>query len=177
MQYTAAYSSPLGNLLLAADGKNLTGLWFEGAKYYAKGLEPAHEMRALPVFEKTGQWLDLYFSGREPDFMPPIRLSGSSFQLTVWEILRKIPYGQTTTYQKIASEIAFAKGISHMSAQAVGGAVGHNPISILVPCHRVVGTDRSLTGYAGGVDKKARLLALEGVDLTQYAIPKKGTAI
>lgn len=161
MQYISHYQSPVGRILLAADEAGLIGLWFEGAKYFADQLDPVHEEKDTPALEMAKQWLFLYFSGREPDFMPPIHLKGTPFRLAVWEILQKIPYGTTLTYGKIAKDIALLKGLPRMSAQAVGGAVGHNPISILIPCHRVLGTNGSLTGYAGGVDKKARLLALE----------------
>ncbi|MDO4553341.1 MAG: methylated-DNA--[protein]-cysteine S-methyltransferase [Bacillota bacterium] len=177
MQYITHYDSPLGGILLAADEKGLTGLWFDGEKYYPKGLSPEHREGSLPVLEETKRWLDIYFNGREPDFMPALHMTGSAFQMSVWDILRKIPYGKTTTYGAIAQEIAARRGLSQMSAQAVGGAVGHNEISILVPCHRVVGSGGSLTGYAGGVDKKAALLRLEGVDMTAFSIPTKGTAI
>lgn len=161
MQYVSHYQSPVGRILLAADEAGLIGLWFEGAKYFADQLDPVHEEKDTSALEMAKQWLSLYFSGREPDFMPPVHLKGTPFRLAVWEILQKIPYGTTLTYGKIAKDIALLKGLPRMSAQAVGGAVGHNPISILIPCHRVLGTDGSLTGYAGGVDKKARLLALE----------------
>ena len=115
----------------------------------------------MPVFEQAKEWLTIYFSGQEPDFLPPVHMTGTPFQLTVWEILRTIPYGKTITYGEIAKEIAVRKGIPRMSAQAVGGAVGHNKISVIIPCHRVVGTNGSLTGYAGGIDKKRKLLTLE----------------
>lgn len=161
MQYTSHYESPIGGILLAADQKGLTGLWFDGQKYYANHLDSEHEEKNLPIFEETKRWLTIYFSGREPDFTPSLHIQGSSFQLAVWEILQKIPYGKTMTYGEIAEIIAKQKGLSHMSAQAVGGAVGHNRISIIVPCHRVVGANGSLTGYAGGIDKKVKLLALE----------------
>ena len=161
MQYISHYTSPIGDILLAADDAGLTGLWFQGQKYFARGLEKEQEERNLPVFDQTKTWLDLYFSGKEPDFLPPLHLIGTDFQKQVWEILLAIPYGKTTTYGKIAGQIAQRRGLAHMSAQAVGGAVGHNPISIIVPCHRVLGTDGSLTGYAGGVDKKIHLLSLE----------------
>ncbi len=177
MQYTATYESPIGDIFLAADDIGLTGLWFDGQKYYAKGLDPKHEKRELPIFEQTKQWLDIYFSGREPDFMPPIHMNGSPFRLAVWEILQQIPYGQTMTYGQIAKRIAEQKGLSHVSAQAVGGAVGHNVVSIIVPCHRVVGTNGSLTGYAGGVDRKVYLLSLEKVDMSEFFVPEKGTAL
>ena len=177
MQYTSAYQSPVGEILLACDEIGLTGLWFEGEKFYALSLDKAHEEREMPVFAEVKRWLDIYFSGHEPDFMPSIHMIGSLFQLSVWEILRQIPYGKTTTYGEIAKRLAAERGLSRMSAQAVGGAVGHNEISIIVPCHRVVGTNGSLTGYAGGVDKKVRLLQLEGTDMTGLFAPTKGTAL
>ena len=161
MQYISHYTSPIGDILLAADDAGLTGLWFQGQKYFARGLEKEQEERNLPVFDQTKAWLDLYFSGKEPDFLPPLHLIGTDFQKQVWEILLAIPYGKTTTYGKIAGQIAQRRGLAHMSAQAVGGAVGHNPISIIVPCHRVKGADGSLTGYAGGIDRKQWLLNLE----------------
>lgn len=162
MQYTSAYKTPLGEVLLACDGTGLTGLWFEGANYYARTLDGDHEARETPVFAETRRWLDIYFSGREPSFLPPLHPAGSPFQLAVWERLRKIPYGQTVTYGALAQDLAAARGLSRMSARAVGGAVGRNPISILIPCHRVVGADGTLTGYAGGIERKRRLLAGEG---------------
>ena len=163
MQYVNHYESPFGDILLAADLVGLTGLWFDGEKYYADHLDPEHGERNLPVFEETKRWLTIYFSGQEPDFTPPLHIIGSPFQLSVWKILQKIPYGKTMTYGEIAKVIAKQRGLSHMSAQAVGGAVGHNEISIIIPCHRVIGTDGSLTGYAGGLDKKEKLLQLEKV--------------
>lgn len=166
MQYTSTYQTPVGKILLACDEAGLTGLWFEGGKYCALGLDREHEAREMPVFVEAKRWLDIYFTGREPDFMPSIHMIGSPFQLSVWELLRKIPYGKTTTYGEIARRLAADRGLAHMSAQAVGGAVGRNPISIMVPCHRVVGANGSLTGYAGGLQKKARLLAYEGAGLT-----------
>lgn len=177
MQYITTYSSPIGGILLAADDIGLTGLWFDGEKFYAKSLEPEHIDKEVPVFKEVKRWLDFYFSGKNPDFMPPIHMIGSAFQLSVWNILAEIPYGQTTTYGEIARQIAARRGVDRMSAQAVGGAVGHNEISIIVPCHRVVGTNGSLTGYAGGVDKKVRLLTLEGVDMSGLSVPTRGTAL
>lgn len=162
MQYTSHYASPLGGILLAADGAGLTGLWFEGQKHFARRLEDAHEEREIPLFRDVKRWLDAYFSGRGPDFMPPLHLIGTAFEREVWDILRAVPYGSTTTYGEIAAQLARQRGLAHMSAQAVGGAVGHNPISIIVPCHRVLGADGSLTGYAGGLERKRSLLALEG---------------
>ena len=163
MRYTFHYDSPLGGITLASDGGALSGLWFDGQKYFGAGLQKEAEERKLPVFEETARWLDIYFSGQKPDFTPKIILHGSEFRREVWKILQKIPYGVTTTYKKIAEQIAADRGIPSMSAQAVGGAVGHNPISIIVPCHRILGTDGSLTVYAGGIEKKIRLLALEKV--------------
>ena len=177
MQYVSHYSSPLGAILLAADHIGLTGLWFEGQKYFALHLDPKREERELPPFETAKRWLDLYFSGKEPDFSVPLHFTGTDFQNEVWRILRAIPYGQTTTYGEIARQLARERGLPHMSAQAVGGAVGRNRISVIVPCHRVVGTDGSLTGYAGGIDRKSKLLTLESVDMSRLFIPKKGTAL
>lgn len=155
------YESPLGNMLLAADDTGLTGVWFEGGKYYADGLKPEHEERETEILAQAREWLTVYFSGTEPQFLPPVHLTGTPFQLAVWERLQRIPYGETVTYGEIAREIAVQSGIPRMAAQAVGGAVGRNKISIIVPCHRVVGADGGLTGYAGGMDKKERLLSLE----------------
>lgn len=168
MEYINYYESPLGKLLLSADDIGLTGVWFEEQKYFAQGLKEPYEEKELPVFEDTKRWLTIYFSGKAPDFTVPFHFIGTDFQKAVWEILRSIPYGKTMTYGEIAKQIALQKGISHMSAQAVGGAVGHNKISILVPCHRVVGTNGNLTGYAGGMDKKVKLLTLEGVDMENF---------
>lgn len=177
MQYISHYSSPIGNILLAADDIGLTGLWFEGQKYFAHCLDRTAEARELSLFEKAKRWLDIYFSGRDPDISVPLHLTGTAFQNQVWNILCSIPYGQTTTYGEIAKQLAAQRGIPHMSAQAVGGAIGHNHISILVPCHRVIGTNGCLTGYAGGIDKKVKLLTLEKVDMKSFSIPKEGTAL
>ncbi|MCU6761466.1 Methylated-DNA--protein-cysteine methyltransferase%2C constitutive [uncultured Roseburia sp.] len=177
MQYISHYQSPFGNILLAADTVGLTGLWFEGQKYFALHLDKEHEEREIPVFDQAKQWLDIYFSGKEPDFMVPLHFTGTDFQNEVWKILCRIPYGKTMTYGDIARQIAAKKGSAHMSAQAAGGAVGHNKISVIVPCHRVVGSNGSLTGYAGGIDKKIQLLTLEGADMKSFFIPKKGTAL
>lgn len=177
MQYISHYPSPLGNILLAADEEGLTGLWFEGQKYFALYLDKEHEEKEIPVLEQAKQWLTVYFAGHEPDFSLPLHFTGTDFQKEVWEILCTIPYGQTTTYGKISAQLAAAKGSAHMSAQAVGGAVGHNRISIIVPCHRVVGTNGSLTGYAGGIEKKVRLLTLEKADMQSFFIPRSGTAL
>lgn len=165
MQYTTTYQSPIGQLLLAADETGLTGLWFDGGRYFADGLGTEHEEKELPVFETAKRWLDIYFDGKEPDFMPPLHMTGSPFRLSVWKHLLEIPYGKTITYGELAKMIAEEKGLKRMAAQAVGGAVGHNKISIIVPCHRVVGANGNLTGYGGGLDKKERLLGLEGIDV------------
>ena len=161
MQYTSRYRSPLGEMLLAADEAGVTGLWFAGQKYFALHLDKEQEEKEIPLFGAAKRWLDVYFAGIEPDFTVPLHFTGTAFQNEVWQILCTIPYGQTTTYGEIAKQLAARRGVPHMSAQAVGGAVGHNPISILVPCHRVVGAGGSLTGYAGGLQRKRRLLALE----------------
>ena len=177
MFYIQHYDSQLGGILLAADEIGLTGLWFDGEKYFADNLLDEHIERETPILKEAKRWLDIYFTGREPDFMPPLHPIGSAFRQSVWEILLQIPYGQTVTYGEIARQLADKQGIAKMSAQAVGGAVGHNEISVIIPCHRVVGTSGSLTGYAGGVDKKAALLKLERADMSNFFIPKKGTAL
>ncbi len=177
MQYINHYHSPLGDITMACNGHELTGLWFDGQKYFASLLkEPAQEID-LPVFSDARRWLDIYFSGAQPDFTLPLKLTGSAFRLAVWEILQTIPYGQTITYGEIAKLLACRQETGRMSAQAVGGAVGHNPISIIVPCHRVVGANGSLTGYAGGIERKIKLLELEQIDTGKFYIPKKGTAL
>ena len=177
MTFIQHYDSPLGGILLAADAVGLTGLWFDGQKYFARGLSPEREEQELPVLLEAKRWLDIYFTGKEPDFLPPLHPVGSAFRRSVWEILLQIPYGRTTTYGEIARRLAEKQKLPRMSAQAVGGAVGHNEISIIIPCHRVVGTNGSLTGYAGGVDKKVKLLELEHADMTGFFVPKKGTAL
>lgn len=177
MTYIQYYDSPLGGILLAADEIGLTGLWFDREKYFADNLPAEHTERETPVLAESKRWLDTYFAGSEPDFLPPLHPTGSAFRREVWEILLRIPYGQTTTYGAIARELAQKRGLARMSAQAVGGAVGHNEISIIIPCHRVVGVGGSLTGYAGGIDKKVRLLELERADMRGFFVPKKGTAL
>ena len=177
MTYTMHYDSPLGKILLAADEEGMTGVWFEAQKYFAAKLPPEHEEGTMPVLGDACRWLDVYFSGREPDFTPKLHLIGSDFRQAVWALLLQIPYGQTTTYGALAKQLAEINGGKRISAQAVGGAVGHNPVSIIVPCHRVVGSDGSLTGYAGGLERKVQLLRLEGVDMSRLYVPKKGTAL
>ena len=161
MDYIARCPSPLGELLLASDGDAVTGLWFEGQRSFAATLDPEHEERPLPVFEAAAAWLDRYFARRDPGPTPPLAPRGTPFQREVWDLLRQIPYGETRSYGDLARELAARRGLPSLSAQAVGGAVGRNAISILIPCHRCVGADGSLTGYAGGLDRKAALLRLE----------------
>lgn len=162
MQYITYYDSPLGRMLLSADDAGLTGVWFEGQKYYARTIEKEDfEEVGVSVLSLAKNWLNLYFTGHIPDFEVPLHPKGTDFQKEVWDILCAIPYGQVMTYKEIAEQIAKQKGLSRMSAQAVGGAVGHNPISIIIPCHRVVGSDGKLTGYAGGLARKEKLLAME----------------
>lgn len=173
MDFTHVYNSPLGKITLASDGKNLVGLWFDDGRFFAEGLSDEVEENAnLPVFDETSRWLDIYFSGKAPDFTPPFLVRGSDFRKRVCEILREIPYGKTLTYGEIAARIAKELG-RKMSAQAVGGAVGHNPVSILIPCHRVVGANGNLAGYGGGMWRKIKLLELEGVDTSKFFAPEK----
>ncbi len=162
MDHITHYCSPLGRMTLVSNGKELTGLWFEGQRNSSIAQDSiAHDKDDLPVFQETIRWLDTYFGGEIPDFTPPIRMHGTVFRQMVWEILLTIPYGQTTTYGEIARRVAHEKKVPVMSAQAVGGAVGHNDIALIIPCHRVVGKNGSLTGYAAGLDKKAYLLKME----------------
>ena len=177
MTYIQHYSSPLGGILLAADEIGLTGSWFDGEKYFADNLPAEHVERQTSILAEATRWLDIYFTGKEPGFTPPLHPIGSAFRQAVWEILLQIPYGRTTTYGEIARQLAEKQGREKMSAQAVGGAVGHNEISVIIPCHRVVGTSGSLTGYAGGIDKKVKLLELERADMRGFFIPKKSTAL
>ena len=157
MDYISHYDSPLGAMTMASDGFCLIGLWFDGQKYFASILDKGCKERDdLPVFEETRRWLDLYFAGKVPGFTPTLSMRASDFRRRVWEVLLEIPYGQTITYGEIAQRIG-----KPGSAQAVGGAVGHNPISLIIPCHRVVGVDGSLTGYAGGIDRKQWLIKKE----------------
>lgn len=179
MYYATPYQSPVGELTLASDGESLVGLWLAGQKYFADTVAGAlHARDDLPVFVAAKQWLDAYFAGDQPA-IAGLRLApiGGAFRQSVWKILCEIPYGEVTTYGEIANKMAVQLGKEHMSAQAVGGAVGRNPISIIIPCHRVVGTNGSLTGYAGGIEKKVQLLTHEGVDLSGMFVPKRGTAL
>lgn len=167
MIYTTKIPSPVGNLTLASDGKHLIGVWIDGQKYFARSInEETQENSQLPIFLQTTDWLNQYFSGKQPSpHSLSLRPAGSEFRQAVWKILSEIPYGKVTTYGAIAKKIAASRGLERMSAQAVGGAVGHNPISIIIPCHRVIGSNGSLTGYAGGLDLKQKLLEME----KQYA--------
>ena len=166
--YTSVYSSELGDILLAADEIGLTGLWFFGQSYFADTLPTEQIAQETPILAQAREWLDEYFSGKEPDFTPTLHPIGSPFRQAVWKLLLQIPYGQTMTYGEIARQMEKLQNRPHMSAQAVGGAVGHNGISIIIPCHRVVGTKGSLTGYAGGLDKKMALLELEHANRKTY---------
>jgi len=172
-KFYSFYESPLGEINMVSDGGSLIGLWF---RFQRGNLEYAEMDASLPVFDDTRRWLDIYFSGRDPEFMPELKLECSPFRKRVCEIMLTIPYGHTMTYGEIAKEIASEKGLKRMSAQAVGGAVGHNPISLIIPCHRVIGANNCLVGYAGGVDKKAWLLRHEGVDVDSMAFPPKHLA-
>ena len=176
MTFTQHYDSPLGGILLASDEIGLTGLWFDGQKYFAHNLPTERIEQNTPVLAEAMRWLNIYFTGKEPDFLPPLHPIGSTFRQSVWEILLQIPYGQTTTYGEIARRLAERQGLAQMSARAVGGAVGHNEISIMIPCHRVVGTNGSLTGFAGGIDRKIKLLNLEGADMSGFYTGNRGSA-
>ena len=179
MYYQTDYVSPVGKIMMASDGVHLNGLWIEGQKYYGSTIKEEMQPKdSLPVFKKTKDWLERYFSGGRPEISEiPLAPSGSDFRQKVWAMLCEIPYGEVATYGRIAEKIAELQNKKSMSAQAVGGAVGHNPISIIIPCHRVVGTDGSLTGYAGGIEKKVRLLELEKADMKKFFIPARGTAL
>ncbi|MCF8012375.1 MAG: methylated-DNA--[protein]-cysteine S-methyltransferase [Clostridiales bacterium] len=161
-EYIYKYNSRIGMLTVLSDGENITGLWIKNMKYSENAEIFEVDADDLPVFQKTREWLDCYFDGKKPDFMPPVKTEGTEFRQSVWKILCEIPYGEVITYGDIARKIALQTGKTKMSAQAVGGAVGNNPVSILIPCHRVVGAKGNLIGYGGGLDIKACLLQLEG---------------
>ena len=171
MDYTRRYDSPLGGITMAGDGEALTGLWLDGQKHFASTLSAVRSDRNLPVFDETVRWLDIYFSGKDPGLTPKMRLRGTAFQHAVWQVLLTISYGRTMSYGQVAERLAGWTGVRRASAQAVGGAVGHSPVSLIVPCHRVIGADGSLTGYAGGIELKAKLLRMEG------AVPNGGGRI
>lgn len=176
IQYTKEIESPLGRILLACDGKNLTGLWFESQKHFAATLLPGdrHRQEKCGILEEAQDWLHEYFAGGKPDAgkigLAPI---GSDFRQSVWKILREVPYGEVITYGEISRRVAKERGLERMSAQAIGGAVANNPVSIFIPCHRAVGSNGSLTGYAGGLDKKVWLLTHEGTDMEKLFVPKE----
>lgn len=179
MYYVTEYESPVGVMMLASNANDLVGLWNEGQKYHGSSLlEDSTKQDDLPIFEETKRWLDRYFKGEQPEISElSLAPEGTDFRQEVWSILREIPYGKVITYGDIARIMARKRGKSRMSSQAVGGAVGHNPISVIIPCHRVVGSSGSLTGYAGGIQTKIKLLELEGVDMTNLFVPTKGTAL
>lgn len=173
MYYSTTYQSPIGIITLACDGDNLVGLWMDGQKYHGDAIpETMTENNDMPIFNTTKKWLDRYFADEKPNISElPLAPTGSEFRQGVWGILCEIPYGEVITYGCIAKKMASKMNKKSMSSQAVGGAVGHNPISIIIPCHRVVGSNGSLTGYAGGLQTKVKLLELEGTDLARLFIP------
>jgi methylated-DNA-[protein]-cysteine S-methyltransferase len=179
MNYSTYYSSPIGSILLVGHGESLVGLWIEGQKYFGATVEETMiENSNLPMFAAIKNWLDKYFAGQKPAISDlTLAPNGSAFRRAVWNFLCQIPYGEVITYGDIAKKMALKMNKAFMSSQAVGGAVGHNPISIIIPCHRVVGANGSLTGYAGGLDKKIKLLEHEGVDMSELFKPAKGTAL
>jgi len=179
MVYKWLYKTPMGfdNILMNSDGEYLTGLWFIGSRDDSKHLFDCEE-KVLPIFVETSKWLDIYFSGKSPDFVPKYRIENlTPFRKEVIDIMNSIPFGKTITYNDISKIIAKRLGIKKMSSQAVGGAVGWNPICIIIPCHRVVGSNGSLTGYGGGIKNKVALLNHEQIDLNKFFVPKKGTAL
>jgi len=179
MVYQTYYESPLGSITLASDGENIIGLWMKGQKYYGDTVtEEMIEKNELDIFTKTKKWLDRYFVGEKPSISElPLAPRGGEFRKTVWDILCQIPYGEVTTYGEIGKKVVKIMNKKNMSGQAIGGAVGHNPISLIIPCHRVVSGNGSLTGFSGGLDKKIALLEHEKVDMTKLFRPKKGTAL
>ena len=167
-------------MYFSLEGRNIVsmlGLSLRLTTAICTSASKSEKARSPLTITRARRWLDLYFAGREPGFLPPLHPAGSTFQQAVWALLLQIPYGQTVTYGELARQLAEKQGRPRMSAQAVGGAVGHNKISIIIPCHRVVGTGGSLTGYAGGIDRKVKLLALEQADMTRFFVPKTGTAL
>lgn len=176
MDYLLTMDSPVGPVTVASDDEAIIGLWLEGQKYFEATLEAAEERPGLPVLAEARAWLERYFAGDDPGALPPVSPRGTAFQQRVWAQLAEIPYGQLTTYGQIARRLEEQTG-ARTSARAVGSAVGRNPISIILPCHRVVGSTGSLTGYAGGLQKKIALLGIEGVDVEALSTPKRGTAL
>lgn len=174
MLYKSYYYSPLGKILLVSNESNLVGLWLEGQKYFLDNLTQKVILNdEIKILVKTKKWLDRYFDGEKPKIEElELEPRGSDFRQEVWKLLCEIPYGEVTTYGKIAKKVAKKVNKEKMSSQAIGGAIGHNPISIIIPCHRVVGANGNLTGYAGGIDKKIKLLQLEKVNMEKLFIPK-----
>lgn len=179
MYYYYVYSSPVGKLTVASNEKDIVGLWLDKQKHYMDVLtDKAYQEKETEVIKLAKNWLDEYFNSKKPEIDElPIEFIGSDFRKRIWKILSEIPYGKVVTYGDIARQIAKQNGVEKMSAQAVGGAVGRNPISIIIPCHRVVGANGSLTGYSGGIKVKTKLLELEGVDMSKLYVPTKGTAL
>lgn len=175
--FTCEYASPLGAITLACDREAITGLWFREKTRYVPRLPEDAVQEEVPLLREGKRWLDRYFSGKKPDFLPPLRYGSTPFRKLVCDIMLTIPYGETMTYGEIAAEAARQLNVEKMSAQAVGGAVGHNPIPLMIPCHRVVGTNGSLTGYGCGIERKVKLLELEQVDMGRFFVPKNGTAL
>jgi len=174
--YISHYDSPLGGITISSNGAALTGLWFDGQKHFGSTLARVREERTLPVFDATKRWLEVYFRGMDPGSTPPLYMKTTPFRMAVWEILLTIPFGRTMTYGEIARILAERKGLRRMSAQAVGGAVSHNSIALIIPCHRVVGANGNLTGYAGGIERKLRLLKMEGASRNAFFIPENAPA-
>lgn len=173
MNYYFEYKSPIGILIAVSDGESLTWLGVKGQKHFPYVLEEVGAEINLPIFIEVRRWLDIYFGGENPPFTPLLCPQGSSFRQKIWKILCNIPYGEVVTYGDIAKLIAKQSGKDKMSAQAVGGAVGHNPISIIIPCHRVVGAGGNLTGFASGIDRKIKLLEQEHIDINGFYVPIK----
>ena len=179
MTYKYMYRTPeeFSNMIMNSDGVNLTGLWFEDSRDSSKHVIDCEE-KNLEIFKETSKWLDTYFRGEEPQFTPKYKINNlTPFRKDVIDVMNTIEYGKTVTYNDISKIIAEKRGIKRMSSQAVGGAVGWNPICIIIPCHRVVGTNGSLTGYGGGIKNKVALLELEKNDMSNFFIPKRGTAL
>ena len=179
MTYKYIYKTPneFSNMIMNSNGENLTGLWFEDSRDSSKHIIDCEE-KDLEIFRETSKWLSLYFSGKNPNFTPKYKIKNlTPFRQEVIDIMNTIEYGKVITYNNISKIIAKKRGIKRMSSQAVGGAVGWNPICIIIPCHRVVGANGSLTGYGGGIKNKVELLKLEGTDMSKYFIPKRGTAL